>query len=218
MQFFYRNDCCNDLIMAKKRILIVDDEVIIADDLAITLTKLGYEVLEPALSYNEALQSLSGDTVDLAILDVNLGTKKSGIDIAHHIRKQYDIPFIFLTSYTDTRTLELAKTTMPYAYLVKPYEGPDVMMAIEIAFSNHERFKSSEKLVQEDYLSDLTPTERVVLKKIAENCTTRQIAEALFVSESTVKNHRHNIAKKLELPATTNSLLTWVLSNKDRLQ
>ena len=91
--------------MRKKRILVVDDEIIIADDLAITLGKLGYDALEPALSYNEALRSLAQESVDLAILDINLSTKKSGIDVAHHIREQYDIPFIFLTSYTDTRTL-----------------------------------------------------------------------------------------------------------------
>ena len=202
--------------MGKKRILVVDDEIIIADDLAITLEKLGYVALEPALSYNEAVKSLAAETIDLVILDVNLGTKKSGIDIAHHIRERYDIPFIFLTSYTDTRTLELAKATMPYAYLVKPYEGPDVMMAIEIALTNHERFKNTHKEAQPT-MPDFTPTEMIVLNKIAESRTTRQIAEELFVSESTIKNHRHNITKKLNLPATTNSLLTWVLSNKDRL-
>lgn len=197
---------------------MVDDEIIIADDLVMALNKLGYDTPEPALSYNEALRSLESESLDLVILDINLSTKKSGIDIAHHIREHYDIPFIFLTSYTDTRTLELAKATMPYAYLVKPFEGPDVMMAIEIALNNHERFKANEKVTPEAVMPDLTPTEMVVLKKIAVNRTTRQIAEELFVSESTVKNHRHNITKKLELPATTNSLLTWVLSNKDLLK
>lgn len=204
--------------MRKKRILVVDDEIIIADDLAITLGKLGYDALEPALSYNEALRSLAQESVDLAILDINLSTKKSGIDVAHHIREQYDIPFIFLTSYTDTRTLELAKATMPYAYLVKPFEGPDVMMAIEIALNNHQRFEGADKEADKPLLDELTPTEMAVLKRIADNLTTKQIAEAMFVSVSTVKNHRHNITKKLSLPSTTNSLLTWVLSNKDLLQ
>jgi DNA-binding NarL/FixJ family response regulator len=199
------------------KILVVDDEIIIADDLCITLKRLGYDALEPALNYNEAIKSLAELEIDLVILDINLGTKKSGIDIAHYIKENYNIPFLFLTSYTDNRTLELAKSTMPYAYLVKPFEGPDVLTAIEIALNNHKRFTSNNSEVALDDVPDFTPTEKVILHKIAENLTTKQIAETMFVSESTIKNHRHNITQKLELPATTNSLLTWVLSHKDYL-
>ena len=63
----------------KKRILVVDDEVIIADDLSNTLTKLGYEVLEPALNYNEAIKTFDEEPIDLVVLDINLGTKKLGL-------------------------------------------------------------------------------------------------------------------------------------------
>lgn len=203
--------------MNQQRVLVVDDEIIIADDLVMVLKKYGYQPLEPALTYREAVQTLSEQSVDLAILDINLSTKKSGIDIAHHIRENYDIPYIFLTSYTDERTLERAKAAMPYAYLVKPYEGRDVMTAIEIALNNHQRFANKAESARVDF-PDFTATEMVVLKKISENKTTKQISDDLFVSESTVKNHRHNISKKLNLPATTNSLLTWVLSHKDQLQ
>lgn len=197
----------------KKKILIVDDEIIIADDLANTLTKLGYEVLEPALSYNEAIKAFDAEPVDLVVLDINLGTKKTGIDVAGYIKSHSNTPFIFLTSFSDSRTLELAKTTMPYAYLVKPYEAVDVMTAIEIALNNHERYLANNNSNIETEIPDFTNMEKVVLRKIAENLTTKKIAEELFVSESTVKNHRHNICQKLELPATTHSLLSWVLSN-----
>jgi DNA-binding NarL/FixJ family response regulator len=203
--------------MEKKRILIVDDEIIIADDLSNTLTKLGYEVLEPALNYNEAIRAFDEQPVDLVILDINLGTKKTGIDVANYIKNHSNTPFIYLTSFSDTRTLELAKTTMPYAYLVKPYEAVDVMTAIEIALNNHERFLSNSGEDETKNIPEFTSMEKVVLRKIAENLTTKKIAKELFVSESTVKNHRHNICKKLELPATTHSLLSWVLSHKKYL-
>ena len=203
--------------MDKKRILVVDDEIIIADDLANTLTKLGYEVLEPALSYNEATRAFDAEPVDLVILDINLGTKKTGIDVAQYIKSHSNTPFIYLTSFSDTRTLELAKTTMPYAYLVKPYEPADIMTAVEIALNNHARYLANNGSQTEDVIPIFTPMEKVVLRKIADNLTTRKIAEELFVSESTVKNHRHNICKKLSLPATTHSLLNWVLRNQERL-
>ena len=203
--------------MEKKKILVVDDEIIIADDLSNTLNKLGYEALEPALSYNEAIRAFDEQAIDLVILDINLGTKKTGIDVAHYIKNHSNTPFIFLTSFSDTRTLELAKTTMPYAYLVKPFESADIMTAIEIALNNHARYLANDGKVDAEEIPEFTPMEKVVLRKIADNMTTRKIAEELFVSESTVKNHRHNICKKLELPATTHSLLSWVLSHKNYL-
>lgn len=200
----------------KKNILIVENEVIIADDLAMLLKKLGYAPLEPALTYKEAIQLLANEKIDLVILDINLNTRKTGIDLARFIRENYDLPFIFLTSYTDPKTLELAKPTLPYAYLVKPYEARDLMMSIEIAINNHKSFSAKGEST-ENNLPDFTSTELAVLKKIAESKTTRQIASELFVSESTVKNHRHNVSQKLNLPATTNSLLTWVLGNSHLL-
>ena len=203
--------------MSKKKILVVDDEIIIADDLCNTLTKLGYEALEPALSYNEATTAFDEQPVDLVILDINLGTKKTGIDVAQYIKKHSNTPFIFLTSFSDTRTLEMAKTTMPYAYLVKPYEAADIMAAVEIALNNHARYLANDGKAEEDEVPDFTNMEKVVLRKISDNLTTKKIAEELFVSESTVKNHRHNICKKLDLPATTHSLLSWVLSHKQYL-
>lgn len=200
-----------------KRILVVEDEVIIADDLCNTLVKLGYEVLEPALNYNEAIKRFDEEPVDLVILDINLGTRKTGIDVANYIKQHSNTPFIYLTSFTDPRTLELAKTTMPYAYLVKPYEAVDVMTAIEISLNNQARYMQNNGEDENKFIPGFTSMEKVVLRKIAENLTTKKIAEELFVSESTVKNHRHNICKKLELPATTHSLLSWVLGNKKYL-
>jgi len=201
----------------KKRILVVEDNIVMADDLSNTLMKLGYEVLEPAITYSEAIKALEKEVLDLVILDINLGTKKTGVDVANYIKKNLNLPFIFLTSFTDIRTLELAKATVPYAYLVKPYQEIDIMVALEIALSNFQKLASNNTIDAERQIPDFTSMETVVLKKIAENLTTKQMATELFISESTVKNHRHNICQKLALPSSNNSLLTWVLNNKQHL-
>ncbi len=198
----------------KKRILVVEDEVIIADDLCNTLRKLGYETLEPALTYREATTRFDEEPVDMVILDINLGGKKTGMDVANHIRKNSNTPFIYLTSFSDTRTLELAKATMPYAYLVKPFEPADVLTTLEVAFNNHARYINNNADKTEGPAPEFTTTEKAILRNIAENLTTKKIAELMHVSESTIKNHRHNICVKLDLPATTHSLLNWVLRNK----
>lgn len=198
----------------KKRILVVEDEVIIADDLCNTLTKLGYETLEPALTYREAITRFDDEPVDMVILDINLGGKKTGIDVANYIRNSSNTPFIYLTSFSDSRTLELAKVTMPYAYLVKPFEPADVLTTLEIAFNNHARYINNNADEDEAQATDFTSMEMAVLRNISDNMTTKKIAELMHVSESTIKNHRHNICVKLELPATTHSLLNWVLRNK----
>ncbi len=197
---------------------MVDDEVIIADDLCSTLNTLGYDVLEPALSYKQAIETLDTESVDLAILDINLGGKKTGMDVAEYIQEHLRIPFIYLSSHTDTKTLELAKNTMPYAYLVKPYGATDVMTAIEIAFNNQKRYSENKGNTDSEHIPNLTAMEKVVIRKISENLSTKEIAEQLFISESTVKNHRHNICVKLDLTAGTHSLLKWVMENNQYIQ
>jgi DNA-binding NarL/FixJ family response regulator len=201
-----------------KRILVVENEIVIADEICLILHNLGYQPLEPALNYNEAIRLFHQERPDLIILDVKLNTKKSGIDVANYIRSKSDTPFIYLTSYTDPGTLELAKATMPYAYLVKPFEREDILAAVEVAFNNYQWLKPGKEEVRDvEEMHEFTPMEKVILRKIAENVTTRQIAGQLHVSESTIKNHRHNICVKLQLPATTHSLLNLVLRNTESL-
>lgn len=201
-----------------KRILVVENEIVIADEICLLLTKLGYQALEPALNYSEAIKAFDTESPDLVILDIKLAAKKSGIDVANYIRNKSDTPFIYLTSYTDPGTLELAKATMPYAYLVKPFEKADILTAVEVAFNNYQWLRKNEFNASGlDEMPDFTPMEKVVIRKIAENVTTVEMANQLDVSKSTIKNHRHNICTKLELQATTHSLLNWVLRNKEHL-
>lgn len=88
----------------------MEDEVVIADNICMILEDLGYELLEPAINYDEALETIQNNQPDIAILDIQLGGRKDGINLAWKIKEDYDFPFIFLTSNSDTATLERAST------------------------------------------------------------------------------------------------------------
>ncbi len=119
-------------------ILIVEDNVLIADDMQMILEDMGYNVVANVTSYEKAVIALEKNTIDLALLDIQLATEKSGIDIGKHIRDKYDIPFVFVTSNSDKETLNQAKEVKPNGYLVKPFEEKDLYTTIEITMSNFE--------------------------------------------------------------------------------
>lgn len=118
------------------RILIVEDNVIIADDMQSMLEEIGYEIVDNVIVYEQAEEVLKTQQVDLVLIDIILASDKTGIDLGKHIRANYDIPFIFVTSNSDRATVENAKTVKPNGYLVKPFEQQDLYTSIEIALSN----------------------------------------------------------------------------------
>lgn len=137
--------------MTKVKILIVEDEVIIADNIADTLEELGYEVLEPATTYSEAIAIIEEDRPDIAILDIQLSGSKSGVDLATVINESYQFPFIFLSSNTDKLTLEEAKRVEPLAYLVKPFSKDELYTSIEVALYNFSK-RQAQDLDQESLI------------------------------------------------------------------
>lgn len=118
------------------KILVVEDELIIAEDICNMLTKMGYAVTGSAMDADEAIELLNKDIPDLVLLDINLAGKRDGITLAEEINTKYKVPFIFITSYTDGTTIERAKKVNPANYLVKPFKSEQLYTAIEIAMSN----------------------------------------------------------------------------------
>ena len=118
------------------KILIVEDNVIIADDMQSMLEEIGYEIVDNVIVYEQAVEVLKNNEIDLVLIDIILASDKTGIDLGQHIRDNYNIPFIFVTSNSDRATVENAKTVKPNGYLVKPFEQQDLYTAIEIALSN----------------------------------------------------------------------------------
>ena len=134
--------------MNKTRILVVEDESIVAKDIQKTLEKLGYEVPATASSAASAYEKLEQIEPDLVFLDIKLKGEEDGIHIAAHIKEKYNIPVIFLTSYVDQETLDRAKVTEPYGYIVKPFNESDLKTTVEMAlfkFSRDREVRDSEQ-------------------------------------------------------------------------
>ena len=110
--------------------------MIIADDMQSMLEEIGYEIVDNVIVYEQAVEVLKNKEVDLVLIDIILASDKTGIDLGKHIRENYNIPFIFVTSNSDRATVENAKTVKPNGYLVKPFEQQDLYTSIEIALSN----------------------------------------------------------------------------------
>ncbi|NOY38577.1 MAG: response regulator transcription factor [Chlorobi bacterium] len=139
--------------MSKVRILIVEDELIVAEDIRNLLKLLGYEVAGIATSYDEAERMLSLRMPDMAIVDIKISGKKDGIELAEYIRYRYHIAILFLSSHAEKETVERAKKVHPDGYLLKPFKKKDLYTAIEIALSN---FNLSRETVPGEELDEAT--------------------------------------------------------------
>jgi len=116
-------------------ILVVEDERIVAKDIQKRLKRLGHTVSAVVASGEEAIKKAE-DNPDLILMDIILKGKINGIEAAEHIRP-LDIPVVFLTAYADEETVNKAKMTVPYGYLVKPFEDRELHATIEIALYKH---------------------------------------------------------------------------------
>jgi len=123
--------------MDKVKVLVVEDEIIIADSICSTIKELGYLALEPAINYTEAIDIIKNEIPDIAILDIQLSGSKSGIDLAEKIQEEGKFPFIFLTSNADIATINEAKKVKPSAYLIKPFSKQELFTSIEVALYNY---------------------------------------------------------------------------------
>ncbi len=120
----------------KIKVLIVEDESIVALDLAAGLEKDGYEVAGIADNAAEAQQLFAEQEIDIVLMDVHIIGDKDGIDTATELLKLRPVPVIYLTAFTDSSTIERAKNTHPAAFLAKPYSLTNVRIAIELALNN----------------------------------------------------------------------------------
>ncbi len=116
-----------------KKILIVEDEPIIAADLANELEKLGYSVIDCVESGEEAIELIKANTIHLILMDIRLEGHLDGIDTAQAISKFSQVPIVFLTSNTDEKSFARAKMTKPAAFLSKPYRLSDLKFSIALA-------------------------------------------------------------------------------------
>lgn len=119
--------------MNKVKILIVEDEQIVAKNIEKRLTAAGYKVVASVSTGEEAIEKVKSTAPDIILMDIKLKGKIDGIETADILRKNYQLPVIFLTSYTDEETFQRAKNTEPFGYLIKPFETKDLNRAVELA-------------------------------------------------------------------------------------
>ena len=131
--------------MANFKILIVEDELIVAKDIQHNLERLGYDVIGIASEMEESLQLVGEKEPDVVLMDIMLRNGESGIDIANAIRKDFKIPVIFLTAYADVATIEKAKKAESYGYILKPFKSVDLQTTIELAIYKHAKELEVEK-------------------------------------------------------------------------
>jgi PAS domain S-box-containing protein len=119
------------------RILVVEDEFIVAKEIEMRVAAMGYQVVESALNAEEALKLAEKHCPDLILMDIHLQGEMDGITAAEEIRRRFHLPVIFLTAYSEDATLERAKRAEPFGYILKPFEERELKSAIEIALYKH---------------------------------------------------------------------------------
>ena len=199
--------------MAQIKVMIVEDELITAEAIAILLKKLNYEPVAIVSSGEEAITTLKSLDLDLILMDIILAGAIDGIEAAQIIKTNYNIPIIFITAYGDKKTLDRAKLSEPYGYIVKPITNEDdILPTIELAMYNHqvknelkkghEKFEQIKQLIQPG--NSLFPSQAI--KSVEERISLEQESEDI------------DPMQEIEINGENINLIEWLksFSNPDR--
>lgn len=175
------------------KILIVEDEILLAKDIEQSLTTAGYHVVGIASNPKKAKQYLSMVIPDLILCDINLRSDKTGIDLIGEIKKTNQIAVIYLTAYSDELTIKLANQTNPVNYLTKPFNEKQLLASIQLAIK---------EIIPEKKPEAPTRREISIISLLSKGYSSKQIADELSISFNTVETHRKNILGKYDLNTT----------------
>ena len=120
------------------KVLIVEDDEITALNLKLSLEKQGYEVIEMCDNINSAVDIMTNKNPNIVIIDISLQESNDGIDLAHIIKNDFEVPFIFLTAHSDEDIITQAKQTEPYGYIVKPFDPSSLHATMQMALFKYE--------------------------------------------------------------------------------
>lgn len=196
----------------KIKVLIVEDEPLIAENLAMYLNNNDFEVVSIAYDFEEGVQQIQKTNPDIALLDINLGGTKDGIDLGTYIFNNIKIPFVFLTSYSDKNTLDRAKKIQPSGYLVKPFHEKSLLTTLEISLTNFAIQSNNHvpgldmQKINNHLLSPLSDREFEVVQLIYAGKTNQQITQELFISINTLKRHINNAYMRLDVNSRTTAI------------
>lgn len=196
------------------RILIIEDEIITGRFIEQQL-KANFDC-ETILAVNqtEVHALMPGFRPQLLLCDINLNEENDGITLVKNLRHDYDFEVIFITSYQSRTIIENALETKPLNYLIKPVDEAAIFTALRLAWPaivNNPLLGNKKDATTSSCL--LSPIEQKIVQLILDKQTSQEIAEHLFISPYTVKNHRHRICRKLGLKEGNNALLKWAMYN-----
>ena len=194
--------------MHKENILIVDDDRTTASIMQLHLRNFGYHVAGIASSAKEAITIARDMEPDLVLMDIRLGEGADGIDAALAISKHMDVPIVFVTAHSDSKTLRRAKIVNPVGFINKPLRESDLKTTIEFAINQNPKTvdkkldgTSIENILEKTY--KLTPAEAKVVSMLMKYPELNSTANALNLALSTVRTHLKHIYRK----TNTNSKL-----------
>ncbi len=136
--------------MEHVRILIVEDKSVVAEDLRLCLEDFGYQVVGVCNNGADALASVESLSPDILLMDINIKGPVDGVETVGQINETHPLPVIYLTAYSDQKTIERAKDTYPSAYLIKPFDPIDLKIAIDLAIGNFHRRSSRQPATTND--------------------------------------------------------------------
>jgi CheY-like chemotaxis protein len=131
--------------MAEGRILVVEDEHIVAMGIKRMLKELGYTVTGIASSGEDAISKAESTFPDVVLMDIMLKGEMDGVEASEKIRSRFNIPVVYLTAYSDDKILNRAKRTEPFGYIIKPFDEKDLYSSIEVALQRYRKEKNQEK-------------------------------------------------------------------------
>jgi PAS domain S-box-containing protein len=186
-------------------------------DLKHRLTHLGYDVPQVVASGQQALEAVARTRPDLILMDIMLGEEMDGIEAAGLVNAEYDIPVIYVTAYADEETMERAKVTEPFGYIIKPIEDRELNIAVEMALYKHQaerRLQEKERLLsttlnslgdglltlnQEAVVQFVNPEAEVLLRLHRDNLLGRRLTEVLSLEDpDTGEQYQEHLRQALE--------------------
>ena len=196
------------------RILIVEDEIIIARFIELQLKSNFDCTVQIAINYDEVIEVVPQFLPELILCDINLREQLDGVELIKELEQTYAFEVIFITSYQSKAIIEQALSVKPLHYLIKPVDEATIYAALKLATPIINANSELGQLKTETIQLNLTDTERQILNLILQNKTTKEIADTVHLSPYTIKNYRHKLCRKLNLNDENNALLKWALANE----
>src|SRR5688572_7698853 len=202
--------------MPNPRIMVVEDERIVGLHLELMLKSFGYDVVANVANGEQALQTIEATLPDLVLMDINIEGEIDGIDTAARIPTSHQIPVVYLTSYSDESTLERARATKPYGYLLKPFSERELHASIQMVL---ERRRADNKLREDAARLEDLVSARTAALVLANQELERETQERLNAERALHHSQKMEALGHLTggIAHDFNNLMQIVIGNLDRL-